>query len=69
MADIRRAGSDNIYTVLAFIAFLALLAGVGYLLARNAQVFGGNPFDTEAKISAIETDGGGAAGGLAGVGV
>lgn len=45
MADYRRA-SNNIYTVLAFIAFLALLVGVGYVLMRHFAVFQGSPFDT-----------------------
>lgn len=34
---------NNIYTVLAFVAFLALLFGVGYVVYRNNAVFGDNP--------------------------
>lgn len=43
---------NNIYTVLAFIAFLALLFGVGYVLYRNNAVFGDNPFDVPQPQSA-----------------
>ena len=43
MADTRGAG-HNIYTVLAFIAFLALLFGVAYVLYRYNATFGGTPF-------------------------
>lgn len=43
MAD-GRSAPNNVYTALAFIAVLVLLAGVGYVLYRHSQVFGGNPF-------------------------
>lgn len=44
-------GGNNIYTVLAFIAFLALVFGVGYVLWRHNQVFGDNPFSVpEARL-------------------
>lgn len=32
---------DSIYTVLAFITFLALVAGVAYVFYRGSVVFGG----------------------------
>lgn len=52
MADTRDAG-NNIYTILAFIAFLTLLIGVGYVLWRNHQVYGGNPFELPAAAAAM----------------
>ncbi len=38
MAD--SASSEGIYTSLVFVAFLALLAGVGYVWYRGFTVFG-----------------------------
>lgn len=53
MADMRSAG-NNIYTVLAFVAFLALLFGVGYVFYRHTQVFSGdNPFAAGAGSAAL----------------
>ncbi len=44
MADARRTAPNNIYTVLAFIAFLILAFGVVYVFIRYGTVFGGTPF-------------------------
>ena len=41
MADNSSGYGENIYTVLALISMLTLLAGVGYVLYRGSQVFGG----------------------------
>ncbi len=39
MAD-TAGSSESIYTVLVFVALLALVAGVGYVWYRGFQVFG-----------------------------
>ena len=46
MAETRSAGPENnVYTVLAFVAFLTLLVGVGYTWFRLAELTGSwNPF-------------------------
>jgi hypothetical protein len=44
MAD-TRGGSNNIYTVLVLIAFLALAFGVGFVVWRHYQVFDGHPWE------------------------
>lgn len=44
MAEIRRAAGNNIYTVLAFVAFLVLAFGVVYVFIRYNNVFGAMPF-------------------------
>ncbi|MEM8736920.1 MAG: hypothetical protein AAGG38_00370 [Planctomycetota bacterium] len=45
MADNPSGPSNNIFTVLVFIAFLTLLAGVGYTWFRYQEVTGSaNPF-------------------------
>ncbi len=45
-------GSDSgLYTVLVFVAVMALLCGVIVLLVRHASVFGGNPFSPEASAA------------------
>ena len=49
MADSRGAG-NNIYTVLAFIAFATLLFGVVYVMIRYNNVFGGTPFTPAAAM-------------------
>lgn len=55
MADIRGA-SNNIYTVLAFIAALVLLFGVIYVGYRYTQVIG-NPFTgAQAAVAAPATN-------------
>lgn len=54
MADTRDAG-NNIYTILAFIAFLTLLIGVGYVVWRHYQVYGGNPFDLSQAAASLTT--------------
>ncbi len=41
MADTSSGSSESIYTVLVFVSLLMLLAGVGYVLYRGSQVFGG----------------------------
>lgn len=39
---------NNIYTVLTFVALLALLAGVTYVAMRSNELFGNwNPMDAE----------------------
>lgn len=48
MADTRRSASDNIFTVLVFIAALTLAFGVGYVWWRYSVVFGGLPFTAKA---------------------
>ncbi len=48
MADVRRSASNNVYTVLVFIASLVLLFGVIYVFLRYGSVFGGMPFTAEA---------------------
>ena len=41
MADTSLGSDENIYTVLVFVSLLTLIAGVGYVLYRGSQVFGG----------------------------
>ncbi|MAE63268.1 MAG: hypothetical protein CMJ18_03265 [Phycisphaeraceae bacterium] len=41
-------GSNNVYTVLIAIAFLALLIGIGYIWIKSNSFFGtSNPFEVE----------------------
>ncbi len=45
VSPVSRDAPSNIYTVLAVIAALVLLCGVGYVWYRSAALFGtGNPF-------------------------
>ena len=48
MAEIRGTASNNIYTVLALIALVALVIGIGFIAIRTKTIFGtANPFSIE----------------------
>ena len=50
----RRKASNNIYTVLALIALVALIVGIIFVWVRSFQLFGaGHPFE-KVKSSRIE---------------